>query len=179
MSSFHYLLDHRDRLTGFGSHWDAQALRNSAPELLGERLLGTELFGYVSGAAAQAHLAAAFDAARRAETPVQLDYRCDTRSHARNFRMEVFALGDGRLGVKHRLLGVAPFARAALDLTDAGDRRLEVCANCCRVSDAGAWRETGRAPTPPLFRNTSRICPDCHTDRDRAIRRAHASPGIR
>lgn len=169
-SPISYRIDALDRIVSVNSAWSEFAAANAGLDSLPERVLGTELWTFISDETIE-ELYRRLVTRARAGHAVQFHYRCDAPAERRVFEMRISAGAGGEVEFSSLLVSCEP--RPAVDWLDRGATRsnelVRMCGWCGRVALAdGRWVEIEQAieqhgalqdATPP--RITHGICPEC------------------
>ena len=180
-----YRLDGQDRITFVNAAWDAFARRNGAPDLIGQRVCGTELWGYVADKETRHLYGLLFAQVRRTGQPITLPFNCDSPTCRRFMELRLAALPAGGLALTGRLLREE--AREPAPLLDSCTARSQsllcICSWCKRiVAGSDEWIEVEEAirrwslfSAAVLPQLTHGICPACRSLLDGRLPRK-ASP---
>ncbi|MDJ0786335.1 MAG: hypothetical protein QNK05_05975 [Myxococcota bacterium] len=170
LGSLSYAIDGSDLLADLGVGWDEFALRNDAPELAAERVVGLPIWGFIHGEETREVYRRLFEWVRASDARIAVPFRCDSPDLFRFMRLELSAGGDGRIAIQSVLELEKP--RRHLSLLDRAvgrsEEELPACSFCKRVLAQGRWSEpevalaaTGWAACahPPLTREV--VCEQC------------------
>lgn len=154
-----YVLDRDGTIRNIFGEWDAFAIANGG-DCLADRVIGTSLWASVEGFETQSYLNALFFAVLLQDQVVTLDYRCDSPTEARSFRMDIAPRAGGLVSVRHQPQPVAVPQQAACLYPNRGFPSA-CCSMCLSVLLGTAWTPLfGQVPGQD-FPVTWRVCPQC------------------
>jgi hypothetical protein len=188
----YYRLDAANRIVEVGGSWDRFAVENGGEELLGGRIEGRSLFGFISGRATRDFVWTMLDAVRELQATRSIDYRCDSPRLKRLMKMTLVPQPAGGLVLTHRLVSSEPHlassrfepARAAT----SGRGLILRCSVCSRLGRKGSWSEPEERPSVTDTRSEATlklaygVCPHCVSeasqvfDAGRKRRKSSAAP---
>lgn len=137
-----FLLNEQNEIVAVGEHWDAFALENDAPELVGNAVIGKPLLDYVSGNVTRRFVHQLLQAVRANQQDLALDYRCDSPLQRRYMRMSIRHM-NGNLHFEHSVVALEARKRP-LKFIKAQQRSKETkirCSMCNLVRQAEEWLE--------------------------------------
>lgn len=140
-----YRLDSDDRIVEVGGAWDTFAEENGGTGLSAQRIVGTSLFKYISGATSRTHIWTAVDSARKLLSVRRVPYRCDSPGLKRFMEMVIKPEGSGDVLVEHFTLRVEPMQHRAAFVAGSGHSLLIRCSMCNRIRIKGIWMEADTA----------------------------------
>lgn len=162
-----YRVDADGYLTFVNDGWNAFAVLNDTPELLGPAVLGRRVSDGIAGEETRLIYEQLRERAY-AGAPIELPYRCDSPMLRRHMSLSIVAVG-GELEFRSRLVDLA--MRLPVRVLDPHARRssgmLTVCSWCNRGRVGNRWAEIEEvvaelrlfdAPVPQL---THDMCHDC------------------
>lgn len=166
----YYVLDTELRLLWVGGEWDEFALENSAPGARANEVLSTSLLGHIADSTTKDAVKALIGAVQDMQTPLRIDYRCDSPTMLRRFQMTIQPMKDGRILMVHDLRDAHSFDSPRGPWHHKGDAAAEKCSFCCAVRVPG---QTWTAPEALLVDHPAEValtlCPDCVARVEEAI----------
>ena len=183
MDGIAYVVDGENRIIAIGRRrWDRFAVENGAPELRADRVIGRNLFEFVSGPELQQAYRDLADRIISTGEPAVIAARCDNPGIARELRLSIapLRLGDKSTGLLFQAQLVNETARPRLDIFDfqallSGLKQesdlpiVTTCSFCQRLRRPGSGDEDGWIPAEEYYRlgGSSRVrishglCADC------------------
>jgi hypothetical protein len=178
-----YAVNAENRIVAVGRRrWDRFAIENGAPELRADRVIGRNLFDFISGPEVTQAYRSLTDRVFSTGEPIVVTARCDSPGIARELRLSVapLQLGDKRPGLLFQAQIVGETARPRLDIFDfkvllnallrnADLPIVTMCSFCQQVRRPGSCDEEDWVTAEEYYRlgGTSRvrishgICADC------------------
>ena len=139
MREFIYAIDSGDRITRFNEDWVAFARENDAAALPG-RVLGTDLYSHIEGAAVRDLYRWIVARVRSRGGVSAFPYRCDSPALRRFMEMRVEPAAAGGVEFRSRLLRTEDREPVSLCLTaDPAAPLVTMCAWCKRVRAGADW----------------------------------------
>lgn len=179
--SLEYTVDADDRITWVCDGWDAFAEANGAAALAGCHVVGKELWDYICGAEVQHLYGVMLERVRAAGHPAEVTMNCDAPDLKRLLSLRLDAEPNGVVRFHSQTIDTAKRPPVALLAPQPieGDWMLEMCSFCKRAFvDPKGWVDVEiAAETLGLFvrermpRLTHGVCPDCHGEFLRRLRR--------
>lgn len=163
-----YRLDADDRIIEVGGAWDAFALDNNGDEAVADAVLGTSIWSNVTGDVARMYMEAILIRARLENTPITIDYFCNSPTLQRKSRMVLTSYGDGSVMSAHQILRVQPLLADASSSAEI-QRLIKACAICRRVRFKGKWVNAQDVATLNDLKQFFGMCEDCKTSRERGL----------
>ncbi|MGE0864585.1 MAG: hypothetical protein AB7P34_11855 [Vicinamibacterales bacterium] len=163
-----YRVDADGCLTFVNAGWDAFAVENRTPELMGATARGRAVIDFIAGPETR-HIYARLLARAREGVQVTLSFRCDSPSQRRYLSLAIAACGGDEVEFRSRLLMVQPRSSVAVLEPDRprSDALLTLCSWCNRGRIGDRWAEIEdvvtelrlfEAEVPKL---THGMCPQC------------------
>lgn len=141
-----YRVDAQDRIVSVNGAWNAFASANGGATIVSTRIIGRNLFEFITDATTQ-QLYRQMLARIRSGQDLQYTYRCDSPDRRRLMEMEM-RLADDAGSVEFRSVSLEEHARAPLHVSqadgadDAEDTALQrSCGWCNRLEVEGEWLE--------------------------------------
>lgn len=167
---FAYRLDRDNLVASVCDDWDELTAGFSTSGTAAAALVGTSIFGYITGAENRHLFEMLFERCRASARPLSVHFRCDSPELRRYMLLELTALGNGEVQVVSRLARSVPRPYVALldHAVPRSGRSLLICAWCKQVNVAGRWLEVEEAvealglfglETLPML--THGACPVC------------------
>ncbi len=167
----HWTIDSCDTIADLGGDWLEFAEKNQSPELSPDRVIGRDVWRFISGAEVRCMYRQMVDRVRATAEAIDFRYRCDAPDRRRNMRMQIEPAGGRDLHFSSRLIDDVerPWLNALDRYALRSGMPLDICSVCRRigVSD-NLWVEPERAAdehhallgedAPPLV---ERLCDDC------------------
>lgn len=168
------VVDSSLRLLWVGGDWDEFARRNGGTRCLANSVLSTPLTAHITDDLTAGAVVKMVQTVIRLHQPLKLDYRCDSASEIRRFRMTVQPLKDARALIVHDLrdaeLLSVPMQSWRFD-PHAESRK---CSMCCAVEMGDDWVDPIHLTTPHPPTVSFILCPHCRDRVDGAIRAAQS-----
>lgn len=138
-----YLVDRRNLLADVGPGWNRFAHANEAPDLTRDRVLGRDLFSYITDDVTRRSWTALMDGVRRGEEAIEVLFRCDAPTRRRFMRMRLSAEPDGAVRFDSETLieEVRPSIWILESAAPRHDDEVRVCSWCNRLEIEGEWFE--------------------------------------
>jgi len=163
-----YRVDPQGRLTFVNDGWDAFAVENDAPELLGAAALGRPMADFIAGPETR-HIYERILARAREGIHMTLPFRCDSPTERRHMSLTVAELGQDEVEFRSRLVAVEPRDSVAVLEPDRprSEQLLTLCSWCNRGRVGDRWAEIEEVVAElRLFeaevpRLTHGMCPQC------------------
>lgn len=165
-----YRVDAEDRIVSVNGAWNGFALANGGDAIVANRIIGRNLFEYITDATTR-QLYRQMLARIRNGQDLQYTFRCDSPDRRRLMEMEMRLVDDDG-SVEFRAMPFEEHSRAPLwapQADGAGDEELQrACGWCNRLEVEGAWLEIEEAlPKLGVMEQrspatlTHGMCPDC------------------
>jgi hypothetical protein len=163
-----YELDGDNNIVAVNPVWHDFAVANNAAELCLDQVIGKPLMQFVSGNITKQFWQTLLDKARRANTPLQLDYRCDSPALRRFMRIKLYRGDNETLYVDSAMLRAEP-RPVSIHFKRAQQRGAETkvrCSFCNFILYKSHWHEaenlvvTAHAVTLEVIYG---ICPMCQS----------------
>jgi hypothetical protein len=145
-NSLVFKIDMDDDIIAVNEAWDAFALKNDAPELVGTKVVGRSLWDFVGDQTTRQLYRELLTHVRGGAT-VRFPFRCDSPGLRRRLEMIVWPTEDTLVGFESHVVTSEPrveqpmWERHALRSGDL----VRVCGWCKRVDVSGQWREIEEA----------------------------------
>ncbi len=168
-----YVVDADNRIVSVNEAWDDFAAENNGISVLAERVIGRNLFEFITDPSTQ-HIYRQMLARIRGGIDLRFSYRCDSPDCRRLMEMQVRG-SDAQGGVEFRSITLEAHSREPLHLpqadggTEAEPETLQrACGWCNRLEVDGVWMEIEDAVTrlrmmerhtAPMV--THGMCADC------------------
>jgi len=166
-----YEIDSDDLLVAVGGDWNAFARENDAEELTGTKVIGRNIFDFISNPDTRALYQTIFSRIRNRTGSLQFPFRCDAPDKRRLIDMSIFGGTDAHLHFVTTVLKTDIRPPVNLPETDSPhpDEIIAICSWCKRVRlSPELWVEIEDAVPVlrPFDRNRSigvshSICDDC------------------
>lgn len=155
------VLDNNLRILWVGGDWDEFALENFGPNAVANKVLSTPLSAHIvgdkTGEALSEMLAAVLDCQRE----LRIDYRCDSPSMMRRYRMSLQPMREDRVLMVHDLRDARTFPQALTPWRHKATAEATKCSFCCGVQIEGNWFAPEALPVPHPEEVRYDLCPDC------------------
>jgi hypothetical protein len=138
-----YRVDAEGRVTFVNDHWDAFAVANGAPELLGDAVLGRRVTDFIDGAETKIIYDLLLKRAA-AGAGVTLPYRCDGPAERRRMTLTIVSQAHHAIEFRSRTVDLDP--RESVRVLERHQRRdsaslLTICSWCNRGRVDDRWAE--------------------------------------
>ncbi len=165
------VVDKEHRLLWVGGEWDEFALQNAGKNATANAVLSTSLMSYIAGDVTRAVTARLVDAVLTTKRPLRLEYRCDSPSMARKFRLTVQPMKDDRALMVHDLCDAwhfSPPLRPWHHDAAAPDCKCSFCGDV-RLEGTSDWESCDDLRERHPTHVTYDICPRCRAEIDVAV----------
>lgn len=165
-----------DRIVSVSSGWDDAAVSAGGAGCTSSAVIGTPFFEHIKDKTTRRALRIVLASARRLQTELVFDYRCDGPSEKRFMRMRVEADRDGPAWMHHELLRTErrPTRIRSVSVLDGaapGSPRELVrrCSLCNKYDEGAGWVDLLDGIESRTLRVVHTVCPACR-DRVHALR---------
>lgn len=162
-STTYYDLNARFEIIDCGGPWDSFALDNGGDDAVRDRVIGTSLWGHISGLSTASYVHSMMQQCQYYRDTYSTNYRCDGPEIVRLFRMSVLPM-DGFIRVQHRLIWHHALHWHDEALMANRFRSNARCSHCGVFLIDGKWVDPLQLPHRMSFPKMFELCDRCTED---------------
>lgn len=166
----YYVLDTQHRILWVGGDWDEFALANAGAAARSNEVLATSVLNHIVDQPTADAVVRLVDAVRATRSALRIDYRCDSPTTLRRYRMTIQPMRDDRVLLVHDLRDARTFDAPLRPWKYRKDADHQKCSFCCAVHTApDGWTPPEDLTEPHPESVSYTMCPACSDRVEEAV----------